>query len=128
MNLAYKHLNSKLKIAELSIGQWASVLVGVLVGIGWARFVSPFGTYLTLISTVYIAGVPVAAAFVAAAPEFDLWQYVRAAVAFHRRPGRFQPGAGETAMGYVIYSDEADEADVDPNTPNLDLESLWHVA
>src|SRR5690242_18615755 len=104
-NLAYKHLESKLKIGELTVLQWTGLFAGVMAALGWGMYLSPFGTYLTLISAVYVAGVPAAAAFLASVTEFDLWLHLRAMAAWQRAGGRFQPGGGSTAPGYRLTSE-----------------------
>ncbi len=41
MNVAFKHLEAKLRFGELSIGQWAAVLGGVLFAVVFARVPEP---------------------------------------------------------------------------------------
>ena len=41
MNLAFKHLEAKLRFADLSIGQWAAVLGGVLFAFVFAEYAEP---------------------------------------------------------------------------------------
>jgi hypothetical protein len=126
LNVAYKHLESRLRIAELTVGQWAGVFVGVMTGLIWASYLSPFGTYLTLISAVYLAGMPVVAAFLASFTEFDLWLHLRALLNYRRSVGRFVPGPGDTVTGYVVEPDEAEDLDdLDLNTNDLDLQELF---
>jgi hypothetical protein len=36
MNAAYRHLESKTRIAELTLGQWAGIVLGVLVAVAFA--------------------------------------------------------------------------------------------
>ena len=55
MNPAFKHLDAKLRIAELTIRQWVSMFVGVLVAFLYADLIHPFGTLVTTISAVYFA-------------------------------------------------------------------------
>jgi len=125
MNLAYKHLESKLKIAELTILQWGGLLIGVMAGLMWGMYLSPFGAYLTLFSAIYLAGVPAAAAFLANISSFDLWLHVKALVRHRRSPGRFVPGPGAAARGYCVTPDiggtPADEA----ASKTLDISELW---
>ena len=94
MNIAYKHLDTKLRIAELTIGQWLGVLVGIALGLVWGVYLSPFGIYLTLFSAIYLGGIPVGAMFLASVTEFDLWLLLRSAMRWRRREGRFVPGPG----------------------------------
>ncbi len=34
MNVAFKHLEAKLRFGDLSVGQWAGVVGGILLGSG----------------------------------------------------------------------------------------------
>ena len=42
MNAAYRHLEAKTRIAELTLGQWAGILAGVLVAVVFALVLKPF--------------------------------------------------------------------------------------
>jgi hypothetical protein len=126
MNIAYKHLDSKLKIADLTIGQWMAALAGLVLASVWGFSVSPFGSYLTLASAIYLGAIPVGAALLASYAEFDLWLLVRAAISWRRLEGQFLPGPGGSASGYVIG-----EQDEDPKRAprgeafQLDMGALW---
>ena len=123
MNAAFKHLEAKLRFADLSIGQWASVLGGVLFAFVFAEYLSPIGGMGGVIIGVYLGAIPASAAFFASLSEFDLWGLVGAAVRWHRRDGRHVPGAGESALGYALLADEPDE--LRSGAFDLDLEALW---
>ena len=125
MNVAYKHLESKLRIGELTVGQWAGLLCGVGLAIGWGLYLSPFGAYLTLLSAIYLGGIPAAAAFLASLSEFDLWLLVRCALAWRRAEGRFAAGAGELASGYVVSPEPTPSLAPDAALGEADLEGLW---
>ena len=125
MNVAYKHLESKLRIAELTVGQWAGVFCGVMLALGWGMYLSPLGPYPTLISAVYLAGLPACVAFLAGLSEFDLWLHVRALVRHRRSPGRYVPGPGHSARGYLVLADQRRTGAQVADGPDLDLEALW---
>jgi hypothetical protein len=130
MNVAYKHLDSKLRIADLTIGQWIGVIAGAALGVTWGLYVSPFGPTLTLTSAIYLAGLPIGAALCASITDFDPWLMLRSAVAWRRRDARFTPGAGASAAGYSV----AQDAEVAANraasgaVAQLDPGSLWEDA
>jgi hypothetical protein len=131
MNVAYKHLDSKLRIAELTVGQWIGVFFGMGIGVLWGVVVSPFGDYVTLISAIYLGALPAGAAVLAGYTEFDLWLLVRSAVRWRRLDGRFAPGSGGGARGYVLREEDDDErgrGDPRPRPRELDLQSLWEDA
>lgn len=125
MNTAYKHLETRLRIGELTLGQWAGIIAGLVAAIGWGMYLSPFGPYVSLFSAVYIGGIPVMAAWVASQADFDLWQHLAAAARFRRRSHVFLPGAGSSATGYAVVAAPARAAS-NAAAPDLDLEALWH--
>lgn len=126
MHVAYKHLDNKLRIAELTLGQWLGVVLGVGVAIGWGMYLSPLGTYLTLISAIYLGSLPAGAAILASLSEFDLVLLVRSAIAWRRRDGRMTPGPGGSARGYVVRPEDLDRgARPEVEAPELDLATLW---
>lgn len=126
MNLAYKSLQQKLTIGSFTVLQWMGIVTGVFLALLWGSELSPFGPQLTIVTSVYIAGIPALAAFMASITEFDLWRLLRAMARHHRTVGRYMPGPGDSARGYVLSPDPreqqrhaaADEAD-------LDLSALW---
>lgn len=127
MNTAYKHLDSKLRIAELSVGQWIGVLAALALAIAWGIYLSPLSATLTLVSAVYIFALPAAAALFASLTEFDPWLVIRSALAWRRRAGRFLPGAGERAGGYTVHEDEGERQsrEARDELAEIDLASLW---
>ena len=73
MNIAYKHLDTKLRIGELTIGQWLAVALGVGIAGGWALYVHPpIGATLTAVTAVYLGALPAGAALMASSSEFNL--------------------------------------------------------
>jgi hypothetical protein len=130
MNVAYKHLDSKLRIAELTVPQWVGILGGVGIAALWGLVLSPFGDYVTVLSAVYLGALPAGAAVLAGYTEFDLWLLVRSAVRWRRLDGRFAPGSGGT-RGYVLreeHDNERGAAEARPRPRELDLQSLWEDA
>lgn len=128
MNVAYKHLESKLKIGEFTITQWAGFFVGVMAALMWVMYLSPFGAYITLVTSVYLGGLPAGAAFLASVSDFDLWLHLKALVRHRRMIGRYVPGPGAAVGGYVLTADRSEilaAAAVSPDD-DLDLAELWH--
>jgi hypothetical protein len=130
MNLAYKHLDAKLRIAELSVGQWIGIVIGLGVGIVWGVYLSPFGATPTLVSAIYLGALPAGSALVGNVTSVSPWLIVRSAVDWRRRDGRFLPGAGAEAHGYVVVPDPSARRSaraVDAEDGG-DLASLWETA
>ncbi|HXE43796.1 MAG TPA: hypothetical protein VN635_01225 [Conexibacter sp.] len=122
----YRHLEAKLRVAELTIAQWAGVGVGLLLAFGWAQL-SPFGTKLTLFVGIYLAGLPATVAFVASQTDYDFWIHVRALGRWHAGGGRYAPGPGAAAHGYALRAPSSRERDAlaDRSVPALDVDALW---
>jgi hypothetical protein len=125
MNSAYKHLDAKLKLAELTLGQWCGVTIGVGVAIIWGFYLSPFGMYLTAGSAVYLGAIPAGFALMSTFYEIDLWVVIRSAVGWARLDGVFAPGAGQPTPGYLVRDVPADADRLDGRGPALDLAALW---
>ena len=102
MRAAPAHLESKLRFWDFTVGQIAAAFVGIMLGVVWAKFVSPLHGMWAAMSGAYIAALPVIPVFVASQTEFDLWGLVIGVARWRRLEGRYLPGAGETASGYVL--------------------------
>jgi hypothetical protein len=126
VNTTYQHLDSKLKVAELTIGQWIAAISGVLLALVYGFELHPFGTTLNLFTTVYVGGIPVAAVFAASMTDFDLWLLLRSAVRWRRADGRYLAGPGAPTAGYRLTEPvEAARAAEGEPLRELDLETLW---
>lgn len=126
-SISYRHLDSKLRLGELSLGQWATVVAGVLTAIAYALYLHPFGAYLTLATAVYLAGLPALLALVAALYEVRLGLVARSIFSHLRNEGRFLPGAGEDSPGYVLLAVPRDGTadETGPAARGLEPGALW---
>lgn len=127
MNLAYKHLEAKLRIGEFTIGQWAGLIIGLLTAAIWGMYVSPFGTQLTLFTACYIGALPVGAIFLATVSDIDVVLVLRSAVSWRRAEGRFLAGPGPSTNGYVLHPEATDprRQQTGQELAELDLAALW---
>jgi hypothetical protein len=105
MNPAYKHLTDRLRIAELTVPQIIGLFVGLMCGLLFALYLSPFSAYLTLCLSIYIASIPAGTVLLATSTEFDLWLYVKALIREQFTNGRYTAGPGEALTGYQITPD-----------------------
>ena len=80
MNVAFKHLEAKLRFGELTIGQWAAVVGGLLFGLVFAQYLSPVGGVWGMVLGIYLGAIPASAAFFASLSEFDLGGLLGAAL------------------------------------------------
>jgi hypothetical protein len=106
MNPAYKHLSDRLRIGELTIPQIVSLFCGLMSGLVFALYISPFSPYLTLFIAIYLASIPTGAVLLASTTEFDLWLYIRASMHHRFSDGRYIAGPGVSGEGYVIEPDQ----------------------
>jgi hypothetical protein len=128
MHTAPAHLESKLRFWDLSVGQIAAAFMGIMLGVAWAKFVSPLHGMLGAMSGAYIAALPVIPVFVASQTEFDLTGLVTSALRWRRLEGRYVPGAGESASGYVLTLERAEISTGGASGLDLDLQALWEGA
>lgn len=126
MNRAYKTLGDKLRLGLFTLGQWATMTMIALAAITWVVYLTPFGPLLTLVTAVYGAGVPAGLVLIVSLAEFRPWTYAEAWISHRRRDGRYLPGAGASARGYVITTESSDTATpANDHDTTIDLHSLW---
>jgi hypothetical protein len=97
-----------------------------MLGVAWAKYVSPLPGMWAAMSGAHIAALPVIPVFVASQTEFDLCGLITGAARWRRLEGRYLPGAGDTASGYLLTGEHAES---DPTEGGEDVEvelrSLW---
>lgn len=126
INTAYKHLDSKLRIAALTVSQWVGIFAGVVLAIVYGDYVHPFGTMMTLVTAVYLGGLPIATILFAGFSDFNLMLLLCSAIRWRRMDGRYVPGPGPPTSGYRLHdaTDWQTEAEGERLT-ELDLHRLW---
>ena len=126
MRAAPAHLESKLRFWDLSVGQIAAAFAGIMLGVAWAKFLSPLHGMWGAMSGAYIAALPVVPVFVASQTELDLGGLLIGAIRWRRLEGRYLPGAGETAQGYLLSHEHADSGPGEEAEVLVrELEALW---
>ena len=126
MRAAPAHLESKLRFWDLSVGQIAAAFAGIMLGVAWAKFLSPLHGMWGAMSGAYIAALPVVPVFVASQTELDLGGLLVGAIRWRRLEGRYLPGAGETAQGYLLSDEHADSGPgEEAEVLELELQALW---
>src|SRR4051794_17816182 len=102
MNVAFKHLEAKLRFGELTIGQRAAVAARVLFGRVFAQSLSPLAGGWGMVLGICLGALPAGAAFFASLSEFALGGLLVAALRCRRQPPRCLPGSGCAAHGYHL--------------------------
>ena len=126
MRAAPARLESKLRFWDLSVGQIAAAFAGIMLGVAWAKFLSPLHGMWGAMSGAYIAALPVVPVFVASQTELDLGGLLIGAIRWRRLEGRYVPGAGETAHGYLLSDEHADSGPgEEAEVLERELEALW---
>jgi len=128
MHPAYKHLNDKLKVAQLTIGQWVAVVFGVGIMLAWGFYLCPFHGYFRTVTAVWLGLGPVGTVMTIAFLEIDLLQMVRAAIDWHRNDAIYAPGSGDNVRGYTVRPDQRDQRNTRPTTAPLDVATLWNAS
>lgn len=127
-NPTYKHLEGKTVVGHFTLGQWAQLLAGVVLGLVFGIYLSPLPPTATIFISCLLPGLPLAAGYGAMGLEFSLGQLVRAAWRFWRAPRRWLPGPGRPTGGYLVVPDP-DPREQPPTRPAparaRQLEELW---
>src|SRR5919201_7016885 len=101
----YKHLEAKLRLGTLSLGQWVQITAAGTAAAVFGIYVSPLPTTATIFVSIVGAGLPVALSYGAMGLEFSVAQFARAAWRYWRQPRRFLAGAGQPTTGYLVHAD-----------------------
>jgi hypothetical protein len=129
-NPTYKHLEGKTVVGRFTLGQWAQLLAGVVLGLVFGVYLSPLPPTASIFVSCLLPGLPLAASYGAMGLEFSLAQLARAAWRFWRAERRWLPGPGAATVGYRVMADP-DPAEHSPARPDPAraprLEGLWDV-
>jgi hypothetical protein len=129
MRSAPAHLEAKLRFWDLSVGQIAAAFAGIMLGVAWAKFLSPLHGMWGAMSGAYIAALPVVPVFVASQTELDVGGLLVGALRWRRLEGRYLPGGGDAAQGYLLWDEHADTAPGEEAAVlELELQALWDEA
>jgi hypothetical protein len=127
VNPTYKHLDAKMRLGGLRLGQWLQLVVAVGFAALFGIYISPLPIGPTIAISVFAAGLPVAVSFAAMGLEFSASSIVHAIWRWARSPRRYLPGGGREATGYVVQAElraPAFEPAADV-TPTSRIAELW---
>ena len=127
----YKHLDAKLRLGAFTLGQWAQIAVAGALAALFALYLSPLPPRATIFVSILGAGLPVATSYGAMGLEFSLASLVVSAWRYWRRPRRYLPGPGRSAVGYVVDAPSARETNSQPaghvDQAAREGEGLWDL-
>jgi hypothetical protein len=129
-NPTYKHLEGKTVIGRFSLDQWAQLLAGVALGLLFGIYLSPLPAQPTIFLSLLLPGLPLLASCVLLGPDFSLSALARANWHYLRRPRRYLPGPGHSAVGYIVTPDpkRSPPAPAQHDVPeHAELGALWDV-
>lgn len=98
----YKHLEARLRLGPLSIGQWTQVFLAGTAAAVFGGYISPLSVGPTIFVSIVGAGLPVAVSYGAMGMEFSVGRFARSAWRYWRKPRRFLPGPGAESHGYLV--------------------------
>jgi hypothetical protein len=123
----YKHLEAKLRLGALSLGQWVQITAAGAAAAVFGVYVSPLPTSATIFVSLVGAGMPVALSYGAMGLEFSVASFAAAAWRYWRSPRQYMAGAGEPGSGYVVVREPHPTAS-DGAAPHLgEREPLWDL-
>jgi hypothetical protein len=123
----YKHLEAKLRLGSLSLGQWVQITAAGAAAAVFGVYVSPLPTSATIFVSIVGAGMPVALSYGAMGLEFSVADFAAAAWRYWRSPRHYLPGAGDHGSGYVVVP-EPQAPTSDGTARQLgDREPLWDL-
>ena len=124
-NPTYKHLEAKLRLGSLSLGQWVQIGVAGAAAAVFGVYVSPLPAGATLFVSIVAAGMPVAVSYGAMGLEFSVGDVAVAAWRYWRSPRRYVAGAGQMSPGYVVRCEETATTPDAPEPRASEREALW---
>ena len=124
----YKHLEDRIRLAGLSLAQWAQLFVCALGAFGLSKLLPLPGSWAVSVA-ITVCGLPAAGAVAFMQADFDVQRWLVDAVRFRRGPRQFvaanasfdTPGAG----GPDPSATSANGRDETSRTMVLDVEGLW---
>lgn len=99
----YKHLEDRIKLSGLTLGQWALLFVGAITAYGVSKLVPLPGVW-PLSLAITVVGIPLSLALAASLSDFSVWALLLAIWRYRRHAQTFLPGIAPDANcpGYVV--------------------------
>lgn len=123
----YKHLEDRVKLSGLTLGQWALLFLGSVCSYGLAQLLPLPGAW-SLSIAVTIVGLPVSLALVASLSDFSVSALLAAVWRYRRSARNYLPGVAPDCSrpGYVVTPAPAEKAALrPPSRPTQRTTRLW---
>ena len=118
----YQHLEDRIRLAGLSLLQWAQLFVCAVAAFGLSKLLPLPGSWSVSVA-VTVCGLPAAAAIAFMQADFDVPRLLLDAIGFRRGPRRFEAGAAPSATRVEPAGGERAEL-----AARVELERLWDPA
>jgi hypothetical protein len=118
----YQHLEDRIRLAGLSLLQWAQLCVCALAAFGLSKLLPLPGSWSVSVA-VTICGLPAAAAIAFMQADFDVRRWLLDAAAYRRTPRRFAAGAADLEHRPPVVARHGTGAAA--ASTSLDLDRLW---
>jgi hypothetical protein len=125
VNPTYRHLEDALRVGRFSLAQWAQLLAGLLVALGFGVYLSPLPPGPTVSVSVLVGGLPLACSYAAMGLEFSVLQFALSLGGWGCRPRRYLPGPGAASAGYLVHAEATQPAPRSTTTASGELAALW---
>ncbi len=125
----YQHLEDRIRLAGLSLLQWAQLFVCAVGAFGLSKLLPLPGSWALSIA-VTICGLPAAATIAFMQADFDIRRWLLDTVVFRRSPKRFVAGFldADRHAGGCNAADSWRAAPASRGGEPLELEQLWDPA
>lgn len=123
----YKHLEDRIKLSGLTLGQWALLFLGSVCSYGLAQLLPLPGAW-SLSIAVTIVGIPVSLALVASLSDFSVPALLAAVWRYRRSARNYLPGVEPDSpqSGYVVTPAPAESAAFRPTSRSMQRTArLW---
>ena len=123
----YQHLEDRIRLAGLSLLQWAQLFVCAVAAFGLSKLLPLPGSWSVSVA-VTVCGLPAAAAIAFMQADFDVRRWLLDAVGFRRGPRRFARGLRDGDRGSRDARSLATLVTRAAAPRALELERLWDPA
>lgn len=125
----YQHLEDRIRLAGLSLLQWAQLFACAIAAFGLSKVLPLPGSW-SLSTAVTVCGLPAAAAIAFMQADFDIRRWLLDAATFRRAPRRFAAGFHDGDRRVAAHNAVVKHpvAPIPAPREPFELEQLWDPA